>query len=125
MALKLAVFALASCLLVTARVSSFNDEYVFMEVAQVGNPVTKPPPVVPPAPAPALPGPQIVKTWRECPGVCKDRCKLHSRQNVCNRACTTCCSVCKCVPPGTAGNREMCGKCYTEWKTHGNRTKCP
>ncbi|KAJ0986717.1 hypothetical protein J5N97_005073 [Dioscorea zingiberensis] len=120
MALKLAVFALASCLLVTARLS-FG---LFIRLLNLGTlllnhpPVTKPPPVMPPAPAPALPG-------HQCPGVCKDRCKLHSRQNVCNRACTTCCAVCKCVPPGTAGNREMCGKCYTEWKTHGNRTKCP
>ncbi|KAH0687100.1 hypothetical protein KY284_017653 [Solanum tuberosum] len=26
---------------------------------------------------------------------------------------------------GTFGNREMCGKCYTEMTTHGNKTKCP
>ncbi|KAF9623751.1 hypothetical protein IFM89_005258, partial [Coptis chinensis] len=32
---------------------------------------------------------------------------------------------CKCVPPGTFGNKEMCGKCYTEMTTHGNRPKCP
>jgi hypothetical protein len=30
------------------------------------------------------------------------------------------------VPAGTAGNQETCGKCYTDWTTHGNRTnKCP
>ncbi|GMP58085.1 hypothetical protein CsSME_00021887 [Camellia sinensis var. sinensis] len=45
--------------------------------------------------------------------------------NVCNRACGTCCVRCKCVPPGTSGNREMCGSCYTDMTTHGNKTKCP
>lgn len=24
--------------------------------------------------------------------------------------------VCKCVPPGTYGHAELCGKCYTEWR---------
>ncbi|KAH7515778.1 hypothetical protein FEM48_Zijuj10G0062600 [Ziziphus jujuba var. spinosa] len=61
----------------------------------------------------------------DCGGLCKRRCSLHSRPNVCIRACGTCCIRCKCVPPGTAGNREMCGRCYTDMTTHGNRTKCP
>ncbi|GMY24871.1 snakin-2-like, partial [Fagus crenata] len=60
-----------------------------------------------------------------CGGLCKQRCSLHSRPNLCNRACGTCCVRCKCVPPGTAGNRELCGACYTEMTTHGNKTKCP
>ncbi|XP_015579119.1 snakin-2 isoform X2 [Ricinus communis] len=61
----------------------------------------------------------------DCGGLCKVRCSLHSRPNTCNRACGTCCERCKCVPPGTSGNREVCGKCYTEMTTHGNKTKCP
>ncbi|KAJ9677648.1 hypothetical protein PVL29_022566 [Vitis rotundifolia] len=61
----------------------------------------------------------------DCGGLCKDRCSLHSRPNVCARACGTCCVRCKCVPPGTSGNRELCGKCYTDMTTHGNKTKCP
>ncbi|KAF5957432.1 snakin-2-like [Camellia sinensis] len=61
----------------------------------------------------------------DCGGLCKQRCSLHSRPNVCTRACGTCCVRCKCVPPGTSGNREMCGKCYTDMTTHGNKTKCP
>ncbi|KAJ9140365.1 hypothetical protein P3X46_031021 [Hevea brasiliensis] len=61
----------------------------------------------------------------DCGGLCKQRCSLHSRPNLCNRACGTCCVRCKCVPPGTSGNREVCGKCYTEMTTHGNKTKCP
>ncbi|KAK9277843.1 hypothetical protein L1049_027400 [Liquidambar formosana] len=61
----------------------------------------------------------------DCGGLCKQRCSLHSRPNVCTRACGTCCVRCKCVPPGTSGNREMCGTCYTDMTTHGNKTKCP
>ncbi|KAI5679150.1 hypothetical protein M9H77_10100 [Catharanthus roseus] len=63
--------------------------------------------------------------FMDCEGLCKVRCSLHSRPNVCTRACGTCCYRCKCVPPGTAGNREFCGKCYTDMTTHGNKTKCP
>ncbi|KAI3464045.1 hypothetical protein Pfo_020708 [Paulownia fortunei] len=73
-----------------------------------------------PAPAPA-PSPNHI----DCGGLCKHRCTLHSRQNLCLRACGTCCVRCKCVPPGTFGNRELCGKCYTDMTTHGNKTKCP
>nr|ANF06979.1 gibberellin-regulated protein 14 [Nicotiana benthamiana] len=72
------------------------------------------------APAPAPHSSQL-----DCGGLCKYRCSLHSRPKVCIRACGTCCLRCKCVPPGTFGNREMCGKCYTEMTTHGNKTKCP
>ncbi|WOH08330.1 hypothetical protein DCAR_0727768 [Daucus carota subsp. sativus] len=61
----------------------------------------------------------------DCQGLCKVRCGAHSRPNVCTRACGTCCARCKCVPPGTYGNRQACGKCYTEMTTHGNRPKCP
>ncbi|KAK6795259.1 hypothetical protein RDI58_008712 [Solanum bulbocastanum] len=74
------------------------------------------------APAPAPPPPP---SPLDCGGLCKYRCSLHSRPNVCFRACGTCCVRCKCVPPGTFGNREMCGKCYTEMTTHDNKTKCP
>ncbi|CAK9137829.1 unnamed protein product [Ilex paraguariensis] len=63
--------------------------------------------------------------FMDCGGLCKDRCSLHSRPNLCKRACGTCCVRCKCVPPGTSGNRELCGTCYTDMTTHGNRTKCP
>ncbi|CAN0925634.1 Gibberellin-regulated protein 3 [Linum grandiflorum] len=61
----------------------------------------------------------------DCGGKCNARCSVHSRPNVCVRACTTCCYRCSCVPPGTSGNRELCGKCYTDMTTHGNRLKCP
>ncbi|KAI4343783.1 hypothetical protein L6164_011092 [Bauhinia variegata] len=61
----------------------------------------------------------------DCGGLCKARCSVHSRPNLCKRACGTCCVRCKCVPPGTSGNRELCGTCYADMTTHGNRTKCP
>ncbi|KAL0336200.1 UNVERIFIED_CONTAM: Snakin-2 [Sesamum radiatum] len=61
----------------------------------------------------------------DCGGLCKVRCSQHSRPNVCTRACGTCCARCKCVPPGTSGNRELCGTCYTDMTTHANKTKCP
>ncbi|KAL8228931.1 hypothetical protein R6Q57_013831 [Mikania cordata] len=61
----------------------------------------------------------------DCGGLCAIRCGKHSRPNVCTRACGTCCQRCSCVPPGTHGNREMCGRCYTDMLTHGNKPKCP
>ncbi|KAF5764286.1 putative gibberellin regulated protein [Helianthus annuus] len=64
-------------------------------------------------------------TLVDCEGLCATRCGKHSRPNVCTRACGTCCKRCNCVPPGTHGNRELCGSCYTDMLTHGNRLKCP
>ncbi|WVZ22801.1 hypothetical protein V8G54_001345, partial [Vigna mungo] len=61
----------------------------------------------------------------DCGDRCRVRCSLHSRPKICARACGTCCSRCNCVPPGTYGNREVCGKCYTDMMTHGNKPKCP
>ncbi|XP_021905263.1 gibberellin-regulated protein 14 [Carica papaya] len=89
-------------------------------------PPVKPPTPVPPVNPPTLPPrPPPVRTRLDCFPLCGQRCKLHSRKNLCVRACVTCCSRCKCVPPGTYGNREVCGKCYTDMTTHGNRIKCP
>lgn len=81
-------------------------------------------PALGPGPAPA-PAPAPAPNEIDCGGLCKNRCSLHSRQNVCLRACGTCCVRCKCVPPGTSGNRQVCGKCYTDMTTHANKTKCP
>ncbi|KAK9276160.1 hypothetical protein L1049_005691 [Liquidambar formosana] len=36
-------------------------------------------------------------TVMDCGGLCKVRCSLHSRPNVCTRACGTCCVRCKCT----------------------------
>ncbi|KAF3796565.1 Gibberellin-regulated protein 14 [Nymphaea thermarum] len=90
---------------------------------------TKPPSEdhsAPPAPA-APPAVHVLPPVdaKACPGLCEGRCRLHSRPNHCKRVCNTCCYRCKCVPPGTYGNREMCGKCYTDMTTHGGRPKCP
>uniref|UniRef100_A0A453C5W7 Uncharacterized protein n=1 Tax=Aegilops tauschii subsp. strangulata TaxID=200361 RepID=A0A453C5W7_AEGTS len=63
--------------------------------------------------------------YADCGWACNLRCSANSRPKLCSRACLKCCSVCRCVPAGTAGNKETCGKCYTDWTTHGNKTKCP
>lgn len=67
----------------------------------------------------------VVVCLEDCGDRCRVRCSLHSRPKICGRACGTCCSRCNCVPPGTYGNREVCGKCYTDMMTHGNKPKCP
>ncbi|KAL3322614.1 hypothetical protein AABB24_039953 [Solanum stoloniferum] len=89
-----------------------------------------PPPAVnlpPRPPSPPVPTPPVSppKTTADCIPLCSVRCKLHSRKNVCLRACTTCCLRCKCVPPGQYGNRQKCGKCYANMTTRGGRLKCP
>lgn len=63
--------------------------------------------------------------WQECIPLCLVRCKLHSRKKYCLRACMTCCERCKCVPPGQYGNKEKCGKCYSDMTTRGGKLKCP
>ncbi|CAJ1973218.1 unnamed protein product [Sphenostylis stenocarpa] len=60
----------------------------------------------------------------DCNAACAARCRLASRQRMCHRACGTCCRRCNCVPPGTAGNQEVC-PCYASLTTHGGRRKCP
>ncbi|KAL0461672.1 UNVERIFIED_CONTAM: Gibberellin-regulated protein 14 [Sesamum latifolium] len=83
-----------------------------------------PPPVVktPPPPPPAAKPP---RNRQECTPLCAVRCKFHSRQNICMRACLTCCDRCKCVPPGQYGNHDKCGQCYAGMTTRGGRRKCP
>ncbi|XP_071712028.1 uncharacterized protein [Rutidosis leptorrhynchoides] len=99
------------------------------------SPVTKPPTPSPPAAKPPTPTPPVYKpptaapptpprNTKECYPLCVVRCKNHSRQNVCLRACVTCCDRCKCVPPGQYGNHHVC-PCYANMKTHGGRPKCP
>ncbi|CAB4296166.1 unnamed protein product [Prunus armeniaca] len=60
----------------------------------------------------------------DCGGACAARCRLSSRPRLCKRACGTCCQRCSCVPPGTAGNQEVC-PCYAALTTHGGKRKCP
>uniref|UniRef100_A0A6N2LTI2 Gibberellin-regulated protein 9 n=1 Tax=Salix viminalis TaxID=40686 RepID=A0A6N2LTI2_SALVM len=59
-----------------------------------------------------------------CGYLCARRCKASSRKKVCHRACKTCCKRCRCVPPGTYGNKNAC-PCYASLRTHGNKPKCP
>ncbi|XP_042495912.1 gibberellin-regulated protein 14-like [Macadamia integrifolia] len=118
MASKALIFLIASFLLLATKASSKDDEDFFSEVL-AKTPAPAPAPVK--APPPTLPPVSIT----ECPRLCGVRCSLHSRKRHCTRVCMTCCQRCKCVPPGTYGNKEMCGKCYTDMTTHGNRPKCP
>ncbi|CAI9104697.1 OLC1v1003421C1 [Oldenlandia corymbosa var. corymbosa] len=60
----------------------------------------------------------------DCGVACAARCQLSSRPRLCKRACGTCCARCKCVPPGTSGNYDVC-PCYASLTTHRNRRKCP
>ncbi|KAK9946939.1 hypothetical protein M0R45_012378 [Rubus argutus] len=60
----------------------------------------------------------------DCGGSCTARCRLSSRPRLCKRACGTCCQRCNCVPPGTAGNYDIC-PCYATLTTHGGKRKCP
>ncbi|XP_068642818.1 gibberellin-regulated protein 14-like [Aristolochia californica] len=144
MAVKIVIFVLASLLVATTG-SSNAEEQASMESAIAAAPVVAPRRA--PAPAPVTtprraPTPVPVTTPRRaptpapipyippvditaCPRLCGGRCKLHSRPRHCSRVCITCCQRCKCVPPGTYGNKEMCGKCYTDMTTHGGRPKCP
>ncbi|KAK8586902.1 hypothetical protein V6N13_085918 [Hibiscus sabdariffa] len=140
MASKALLFLLAILLLAATKVSSSEKikiKYVTVSEPAAPIPVKAPtPPYKPPTPAPptATPPPPFkpptpplppVKTRTDCIPLCGERCRLHSRMKVCLRACMSCCDRCKCVPPGTNGNRDMCGKCYTDVKTHNNRLKCP
>ncbi|KAI3863599.1 hypothetical protein MKX03_031650 [Papaver bracteatum] len=61
---------------------------------------------------------------RDCGAACKVRCSLLSRQNLCKRACGTCCARCNCVPSGTSGNHDECA-CYAAHTTDGGKNKCP
>ncbi|EEC77433.1 hypothetical protein OsI_16229 [Oryza sativa Indica Group] len=80
----------------------------------------------PPAPPLGPPPHKIVDPGKVyCVGACDARCSEHSHKKRCSRSCLTCCSACRCVPAGTAGNRETCGRCYTDWVSHNNMTKCP
>ncbi|KAH7432162.1 hypothetical protein KP509_07G011200 [Ceratopteris richardii] len=71
----------------------------------------------PPAPSPSAP--------LNCTDACAHRCSKSGRPNRCKRACGTCCIRCSCVPPGTAGNHNVCGDCYARQKEPNGDQKCP
>ncbi|KAL3525273.1 hypothetical protein ACH5RR_013645 [Cinchona calisaya] len=70
------------------------------------------------------PLPPTTTTTMDCAAACKIRCSKTKRPNLCKRACGSCCSKCKCVPPGTYGNYETC-PCYFNLTTRNKIRKCP
>ncbi|KAF6159869.1 hypothetical protein GIB67_032953 [Kingdonia uniflora] len=125
MAFKAMIFLLVSLLLVTTKVRSLSHTHVSSN-EDTDLPVKVPAPVTAPLPAPTTaPKFSPVVSLNACPGLCGFRCSKHSKFDHCMRACKTCCQRCRCVPPSTYGNKEMCGKCYAEMKTHNDEYKCP
>ena len=59
-----------------------------------------------------------------CRAACAYRCSKASRAKLCLKDCNICCGKCNCVPPGTAGNREVC-PCYANLKNSKGTGKCP
>ncbi|KAL4203184.1 hypothetical protein AMTRI_Chr01g126640 [Amborella trichopoda] len=60
----------------------------------------------------------------ECPRACSYRCSETAYHKPCMLYCQKCCFKCKCVPPGTYGNKQLC-PCYANWKTKRGGPKCP
>ncbi|KAL3813768.1 hypothetical protein ACJIZ3_015036 [Penstemon smallii] len=138
MASKTVLLVLVSVLLINTKVSSEWEEYMLVEddaLAPAESPIYKSSPSPAPSPDPdvnappsPLPSPSPTRPPRnilECFRPCLVRCKFDSRKNVCLWNCLTCCDRCKCVPPGQYGNKEKCGKCYTDMTTRNGRPKCP
>ncbi|TKY57632.1 Gibberellin-regulated protein 11 [Spatholobus suberectus] len=69
-------------------------------------------------------GPSSSPPKIDCDAECKRMCELSSRQNLCKRACGTCCDRCNCVPSGTYGHYEEC-PCFANMTTHGGKHKWP
>ncbi|KAL6641573.1 hypothetical protein ACP70R_019754 [Stipagrostis hirtigluma subsp. patula] len=60
----------------------------------------------------------------ECPQKCDYRCSKANAREMCLTDCKLCCETCRCVPSGTAGNKEEC-PCYNNWKSKQGKPKCP
>ncbi|KMZ63342.1 hypothetical protein ZOSMA_415G00160 [Zostera marina] len=60
-----------------------------------------------------------------CDKRCWVRCTGNSNHKACLRTCGTCCSRCRCVPPGRYASRNSCGACYARMTTHHGWLKCP
>ncbi|XP_059637159.1 peamaclein-like [Cornus florida] len=59
-----------------------------------------------------------------CDSKCGVRCSKASVQDRCLKYCGICCEQCKCVPPGTYGNKDKC-PCYRDMKNSKGKPKCP
>ncbi|KAK6129880.1 hypothetical protein DH2020_036398 [Rehmannia glutinosa] len=59
-----------------------------------------------------------------CDSKCEVRCSKASLKERCLKYCGICCEICRCVPPGTYGNKDSC-PCYKELKNSKGKPKCP
>ncbi|XP_058186910.1 peamaclein-like [Rhododendron vialii] len=59
-----------------------------------------------------------------CNSKCQDRCALAGEKKRCLDYCGICCQICKCVPPGTSGNKSEC-PCYGGLRNSKDTSKCP
>nr|C0HLQ0.1 RecName: Full=Cypmaclein; AltName: Allergen=Jun a 7 [Juniperus ashei] len=60
----------------------------------------------------------------DCDKECNRRCSKASAHDRCLKYCGICCKKCHCVPPGTAGNEDVC-PCYANLKNSKGGHKCP
>ncbi|XP_024515710.1 peamaclein [Selaginella moellendorffii] len=72
----------------------------------------------------ALVGSKNRSPYLNCAAACDYRCSKAGLHKRCLKYCNICCGKCQCVPPGTAGNREVC-PCYNEMKNSRGGHKCP
>ncbi|XP_062156691.1 peamaclein-like [Alnus glutinosa] len=59
-----------------------------------------------------------------CDSKCGARCANAGVKDRCLRYCGICCQQCKCVPPGTYGNKSEC-PCYRDMLNSKGQSKCP
>ncbi|KAJ0100367.1 hypothetical protein Patl1_22020 [Pistacia atlantica] len=95
-------------------------------------PATPPPPVNPPKATPPPPvsppkttPPSTSEPTQDHSTTTSEPTQNHSTKSEPTTASSEDKERCKCVPPGTYGNRELCGKCYTDMTTRNNKPKCP
>ncbi|GFP88609.1 snakin-1, partial [Phtheirospermum japonicum] len=59
-----------------------------------------------------------------CGTNCNARCAVAGVKDRCLKYCGICCTICKCVPSGTYGNKHQC-PCYRDMRSSKGKPKCP
>ncbi|KAL3614266.1 Snakin-1 [Castilleja foliolosa] len=68
--------------------------------------------------------PTMSQSTNECGSKCDARCAAAGMKDRCLKYCGICCSICKCVPSGTYGNKHQC-PCYRDMRNSKGNPKCP